>query len=148
MSKENDYQGEPVAFLCTKEGRSDWRHIMPVDYEYLDSWRANPKISVTPLYAHADPAEVERLRKLSVTNIMLDVVPGEDGMGHEVYAKSVADVENALSSTGERLGHLAIWHAGFRELLRKIRPYVLSQEGITAEIDDALSASVELEVKS
>lgn len=50
-------QGDPVAFLCTKEDRSDWRQVMPADHEYLDSWRANPKISVTPLYLHADPAE-------------------------------------------------------------------------------------------
>jgi hypothetical protein len=44
---------------------------------------------------------------------------------------------------GERLENLEIWHGGFRELLRKIRPYLLSQEGIAAEIDAALSASAE-----
>jgi len=48
-----------------------------------------------------DPEEViEQLQRdlqaLSVTNIMLDVVPG-DGDGLEVYAKSVADVEAVLS---------------------------------------------------
>lgn len=42
-------------------------------------------------------AEIEQLKKLSVTNIMLDVVPGWDGMGHEVFAKSVDDVENTLT---------------------------------------------------
>ena len=35
---------------------------------------------------------------LSVTNIMLTVVPGEDGMGVEVYAKTVSDVENAFTA--------------------------------------------------
>jgi hypothetical protein len=40
--------------------------------------------------------ELAELQALSVTNIMLDVVPG-DGDGHEVYAKSVADVEAALT---------------------------------------------------
>lgn len=37
------------------------------------------------------------LQSLSVENIMLDVVPGFDGMGYEVYAKSVDDVRNAFS---------------------------------------------------
>ena len=46
---------------------------------------------------------VEALVALSVTNIMLDVVPGEDGMGHEVFAKSVDDVTHKLSEMGERL---------------------------------------------
>lgn len=32
------------------------------------------------------------LQALSVTSIMLDIVPGLDGMGEEVYARSVADV--------------------------------------------------------
>jgi hypothetical protein len=40
--------------------------------------------------------ELAELQALSVTNIMLDVVPG-DGDGHEVYAKSVSDVEDALT---------------------------------------------------
>lgn len=68
--KENKNQGKPVAFLCTKKDRSDWHHIVDVDYEYLDNWRANPAILVQPLYTHADPAEVERypgeLQKLRV----------------------------------------------------------------------------------
>lgn len=40
--------------------------------------------------------DTAELLKLSVTNIMLDVVPG-DGSGHEVYAKNVGQVEEALS---------------------------------------------------
>lgn len=87
--------------------------------------------------------EVERLRKLSVTSIMLDITPGEDGMGHEVYAKSVDDVVLKISAMGERLEHLEIWHGGFRDLLRNIRPQLVSQAGIIAEIDAALSASAE-----
>lgn len=38
-----------------------------------------------------------------VRTIMLDVVPGDDGMGHEVYATSVKDVEAKLSSLWQRL---------------------------------------------
>ena len=41
-------------------------------------------------------SEPQDLQALSVTNIMLDIVPG-DGSGHEVYAKSVADVEAVLT---------------------------------------------------
>ena len=51
-------------------------------------------------------AEVDRLKPLSVTHIMLDVVPGEDGMGEEVYAKSVLEVEEALGRMGERVEDL------------------------------------------
>lgn len=45
-------------------------------------------------------AEVERLRALSVEHILLSVSPGWDGMGHEIYAKSVADVQHVLSDQG------------------------------------------------
>jgi hypothetical protein len=50
-------------------------------------------------------AEVEGLQAMSVTNILMDVVPG-DGDGYEVYAKSVDEVVNKLtelSSTSEDL---------------------------------------------
>lgn len=60
--------------------------------------------------------EVEALRELSVTNIMLDVTPGASGMGEEVYAKSVADVERVLGEQGDRIeeleGQLASTNAG------------------------------------
>ena len=46
-------------------------------------------------------AKIAELQSLSVTKILLDIVPG-DGSGQEVYAKSVADVEAALS----KLGHI------------------------------------------
>ena len=46
-------------------------------------------------------AERDRLRELSVERILLDVVPG-DGEGHEVYAKSVEEVEAALTAEAER----------------------------------------------
>jgi hypothetical protein len=42
-------------------------------------------------------AEVERLKSLSVESIMIEVIPGRDGMGEEVYAKSVADVQKVFS---------------------------------------------------
>ena len=43
----------------------------------------------------------EKLKALSVTNILIDVVPG-DGSGLEIYAKSVSDVEALLSRLGEK----------------------------------------------
>lgn len=46
--------------------------------------------------------EVERLKELSVQKILLAVVPGEDGMGEEVYAQSVTEVENLLTDLGEK----------------------------------------------
>ncbi len=51
-----------------------------------------------------DPvAEVQNLQALAVTSILLDVVPGADGMGHEVYATSVEDVVEKMSDLGSRL---------------------------------------------
>lgn len=51
---------------------------------------------------------------LSVTGILINVVPGEDGVGKEVYAKSVADVENLLTKLSEELEE---WQLGIRKLL-------------------------------
>ncbi|MBK0415232.1 hypothetical protein JD974_12530 [Chromobacterium haemolyticum] len=48
----------------------------------------------------------EYLHALSVHNILLRVVPGYDGMGQEVYAKSVDEVVNLLSEYGMRIEEL------------------------------------------
>jgi alkanesulfonate monooxygenase SsuD/methylene tetrahydromethanopterin reductase-like flavin-dependent oxidoreductase (luciferase family) len=45
-------------------------------------------------------ARINELEALSVTNILLDVTPG-DGSGYEVYAKSVKDVVNTLTKLSE-----------------------------------------------
>lgn len=47
-------------------------------------------------------AEIERLEKLSVTQVMIDIVPGYEGSGLEIYAKSVADVERLIGDLGEK----------------------------------------------
>lgn len=41
--------------------------------------------------------------EFDVRKILLDVVPGDDGMGEEVYAKNVADIERVLTDMGQRL---------------------------------------------
>jgi hypothetical protein len=45
----------------------------------------------------------DELDKIDVRRIMIDVVPGEDGMGQEVYAKSTEDVVDLLSEMGLQL---------------------------------------------
>lgn len=47
-------------------------------------------------------ARIAELDALSVTNILVAVVPGEDGMGEEVYAKSVAEIEGELTKLSEK----------------------------------------------
>ena len=74
---------------------SFWENT-PLDGIARAAWRA----------ARAQPAEVERLRALSVENILLDVVPGEGGMGLEVYATSVEQVEKLLSDMALKLDEL------------------------------------------
>ncbi|MBH3629916.1 hypothetical protein I5L76_17390, partial [Pseudomonas aeruginosa] len=54
----------------------------------------------------AAQAEAER-PEVDVTRILLDIVPG-DGDGHEVYAKSVADVEAKLAADGDRIEDLEL----------------------------------------
>lgn len=60
----------------------------------------------TPSAVAAEDARVPP--ELDVRKILIDVVPGEDGMGHEVYAKTVADVENELSRLGAALEDLQL----------------------------------------
>ena len=48
-------------------------------------------------------AEVERLKKMSVANIMVRIVPGYDGGGEEIYAKSVEEVNAVMSDLSQRL---------------------------------------------
>jgi len=50
----------------------------------------------------ADAQRIVELEALSVTNIMIDIVPG-DGSGHEVYAKSVGEVVDVLTYFSEKL---------------------------------------------
>lgn len=49
---------------------------------------------------------IAELERLAVTNILLDVVPGEDGMGTEIYAKSIDDVTGLLTALGEKIESL------------------------------------------
>lgn len=47
-------------------------------------------------------AQVAELQALSVTHIMIDVAPGEDGIGEEIFARSVADVNGLISALSEQ----------------------------------------------
>ncbi|WJN52069.1 hypothetical protein [Pseudomonas asiatica] len=61
VAPAQQHQGEPVAyrqrFICPDEGPSSW---VLTDSNVLDG---RPGWEVVPLYTHADPAEVERLRE-------------------------------------------------------------------------------------
>lgn len=61
-------------------------------------------------------------KELDVRTILLDVVPGEDGMGEEVFAKTVADVEKKLGAMGEELED---WQLG----IRRYQPEAVPQGG-------------------
>lgn len=64
----------------------------------------------------------------SVTRILLDIVPGFDGMGHEVYAKTVKDIEDKLYKLGSELED---WQLGIKRLPAIPPPAAL--EPMTAE---------------
>lgn len=95
--------------LCGIGGGSARGSVQPLTYNcHNETCNGKATMWPTPQYAlyRERVKEVEQLKALSVTHIMLDVVPGEDGMGEEVYAKSVLEVEEALGRMGERLEEL------------------------------------------
>lgn len=57
----------------------------------------------TKLFTHSQPAIRQ---EFDVRRIMLDVVPGVDGMGHEVYAKDTDDVVRVLSELWQKIEEL------------------------------------------
>lgn len=65
--------------------------------------------------------ELERLRALSVETILLDMTPGWDGMGHEVYAKSVDQVVSKLTEMGGRIEDLELERVKLRAELDALR---------------------------
>mgnify|MGYP003404656073 CR=1 FL=1 len=71
--------------------------------------------------------------EIDVRNIMLAVVPGFDGMGAEVYAKSTKDVEDKLSALGSELEE---WQLGIRRLPAPV------QEPCAELIDYILQADI------
>lgn len=108
-------------------------------------------------YVKASDFDAQRLRAdtaeaLSVTNLMIDVVPGSDGMGHEVYAKSVAEVGLLISNlyldaetAGERL---AAAEQRIAELLVMLRQAWVDDHVSAADcrkIDAALNPNPEAE---
>lgn len=75
--------------------------------ENLQAQRENDAETMQELTHRLEEAEsmISRSVHLSVTNILLDVVPG-NGDGHEVYATSVEQVESRLSDYGQRIEEL------------------------------------------
>lgn len=55
-----------------------------------------------------DCAQPSPAPELDVTRILLDIAPGFDGMGEEVYAKSVADIEAKLAADGAHIEDLTL----------------------------------------
>ncbi|MDD0817177.1 hypothetical protein PSQ39_21260 [Curvibacter sp. HBC28] len=78
-------------------------------------------------------AQVEALTKLSVTNVMLDVVPGYDGEGCEVFAKSVAEVEEALGRLGLEVED---WRCG----IKRLQPEPLTRPAVPEHVREAQAA--------
>jgi hypothetical protein len=97
--------GEPVLWKMEDESGYDDHWMVPEgDGPEYCTRDEGPWIRADDHRSHVAPllAEIERLKILSVTNILLAVVPG-DGEGHEVYAKSVDDVVSHLTKLDERL---------------------------------------------
>ena len=124
---------------------------IPKSYEALAADLASEKILSKTLLSQKDAymmladkggldlseskAREAALRALSVTGIMLDVVPGEDGMGEEIYAKSVADVEALLNKQCEDIEALQDREAALREEIEMAKQVQEATDAIVTMVD-------------
>lgn len=69
--------------------------------------------AVRAMLASAPPAPQAIPPELDVRTLLLAIEPGADGMGEEVYAKSVADVEAKLTALDQELEE---WQLGIKRL--------------------------------
>lgn len=91
---------EELALISARSCRIPQRKFLVIESDWPEF---EPAYKMIEARVTGQPTEVEQLRSLSVSSIMLDVVPGEDGMGEEVYAKSVAEVELVLTALYDKV---------------------------------------------
>ena len=116
---------------------------IPPKYEdvvaQLEAERELHKLATETLGQFADEnqklhADLAALRELSVENIMLDVIPGKGGVGEEIYAKSIADVEALLTKQCDSIEELQGREEELREelleLSRKLDVFYSRSHGI------------------
>lgn len=120
---------EPVPPAGGEPAVLGWRVTSVVPCVFLEQpgdWSDDYTVTELVDRAHVTrlQAEVEEWKALSVTRIMLDVVPG-DGDGHEVYAKSVAEVEECLGGMGDQIEDLQIDKVNLQSELTKARDALL-----------------------
>lgn len=95
-------------------------------------------------------AERDAALGLSVTKIMLDIVPGYDGMGEEVYAKSVEDIEHAFTKLYDEVERLTDQRDALQQRLTAAdeRVHVLEliiRSALDSSAEDAQTGAIELE---
>lgn len=101
-----DLSDDELALIREEAARitDDWceRQLMEPSQKESDAKfvREVLRLAASP---SSQPAAAPIPEDCDVRNILLDVVPGEDGEGQEVYARNVADVERLLSEMGEKL---------------------------------------------
>ena len=115
------HQGEPVAYLCKAEGAKWLQYGRKVG----DPWKPG-EVQVTPLYTHADPGEVERLR-------------AENEQLREVIKHSDSNIQRQSLRISNQRTQLAEMDALLREVLVGLWP----STPLAIKINAALSASAE-----
>lgn len=96
--------GITVPSNMAKALESEWEQRPPKLQPAPKEWAGDPS---TQDYTSTQPEQqAPALPWMDVRKILLDVVPGEDGMGLEVYAKSTVCVERKLTEMGERIEEL------------------------------------------
>lgn len=132
-------QAQPVTVGEALES-ARWRNALVglCDTDRIDSPEqaiANVKRRMWPMGLTQQPSSGA---DTDVRKILLDVVPGLDGMGHEVYAKSVGDVEKALTKMAQELEE---WELGIRR-----HPDAQAQQPVSG-VDGLTDAAIEMLAK-
>ncbi len=87
-------------------------------------------------------SEVQRLQALSVTNILLAIVPG-DGSGEEVYAQSVEDIYKELADLSERAEEARAQAVAVRAKLNEVHSWIVC--AAIASPDDMMQSAARIE---
>lgn len=124
-------QGEPVARVEVGPDRNACLAI--TDNDWLRALKGRAMHQVVPLYAHADPGEVERLRADAVT---------QKAIADEAWAEVEKCRENSRIIT-QQVDTLRAQLAEGQALLREIHDGALSGFARYSKIEEFLSASAE-----
>ncbi len=101
-------------------------------------WAEADKVLESAVYA-----KTPSWSKLDVRTIMLDIEPGPDGEGVEIYAKSVEEVEQKLAALSESLGNVTIERNDLRTEVEANAVRISRRDTYIKELEHEAEESIE-----